>query len=93
MLQAVRSRLKGKSVRACKKEVDEPEVILPGTPSSLSVSQLSTYHLRDVALQATIGPVTKSDRSSLLAIAHSQVKAWNDISWDVETVEVRLLWS
>ena len=91
MLQAVMSRLKGRRGRPCI-EVDEPEVILPGSPSALSVSQLSTYHLRDVALQAAIGPVTKSDRPSLLAIAHSQVKAWNDLSWDVQTAEVRLLW-
>lgn len=89
MLQAVLSRLKGKSGLPCY-EGDELELILPASPSAHSVSQLSTHDLRGVAQVAT-GLVRKIGRPSLLAIADSQVKAWNDLSWDVQTAKVRCL--
>ena len=72
-------------------EVVQSELILPDSSSPLSLYQLSRHDLRNVALQTATGSASKTDRSSLLAIAQTKVKAVNHLSWDVQYAEVRCL--
>lgn len=89
MFNAVISRFKG--MNHLRNEDDGPQLFLPSGAPPLTVSHLSTPDVRGIAFQVASESVSKMDRPSLLALAHSKVRDENCLKWEVQTGKVTSL--